>query len=141
MRKCGHNGDRRERPLQHPPTSATLLLARDQLRQQLNRRLRDHRRVDGHDFDSGGGTPLDLAMRDSGLYAFAIAGIALEVGIEPTIHHAMDLGYIPVVVADACAAWRREAAARSLVSLQFTGGSYQTDVATIGRLMRARAVA
>jgi biuret amidohydrolase len=38
------------------------------------------------------GTPLDIAMRDCGLNAFAIVGIALEVGIEPTVHHAMDLG-------------------------------------------------
>src|SRR4029453_14450982 len=30
------------------------------------------------------GTPLDLVMRDCGLNAFAIIGIALEVGIGPT---------------------------------------------------------
>jgi biuret amidohydrolase len=84
------------------------------------------------------GTPLDIAMRDCGLNAFAIVGIALEVGIEPTVRHAMDLGYIPVVVTDACGSGDKEAAARALAGLQFTGGSYQTDVATIGRLMRGR---
>src|SRR4029453_7425368 len=84
------------------------------------------------------GTPLDIAMRDCGLNAFAIVGIALEVGIEPTVRHAMDLGYIPVVVTDACGSGDKEAAARALAGLQFTGGSYQTDVATIGRLMRER---
>jgi biuret amidohydrolase len=82
------------------------------------------------------GTPLDLVMRDCGLNAFAIIGIALEVGIEPTVRHAMDLGYIPVVVTDACGSRDKEAANRVLVGLQFTGGSYQTDVVTIRRLMR-----
>jgi biuret amidohydrolase len=82
------------------------------------------------------GTPLDIAMRDCGLNAFAIVGIALEVGIEPTVRHAMDLGYIPVIVADACGSRDKEAAQRMLAGLQFTGGSYQTDVATIGRLMQ-----
>jgi nicotinamidase-related amidase len=82
------------------------------------------------------GTPLDIAMRDCGLMAFAIVGIALEVGIEPTVRHAMDLGYIPVVVADACGSRDKEAAVRALAGLRFTGGSYQTDVATIESLMR-----
>jgi nicotinamidase-related amidase len=81
------------------------------------------------------GTPLDIAMRDCGLNAFAIVGIALEIGIEPTVRHAMDLGYIPVVVTDACGSREKEAATRALAGLKFTGGSYQTDVATIGRLM------
>ncbi len=84
------------------------------------------------------GTPLDIAMRDCGLNSFAIVGIALEVGIEPTVRHAMDLGYIPVVITDACGSRDKEAANRVLAGLQFTGGSYQTDVATIGRLMRGR---
>jgi biuret amidohydrolase len=82
------------------------------------------------------GTPLDIVMRDCRLNAFAIVGIALEIGIEPTVRHAMDLGYIPVVVTDACGSRDKEAANRVLAGLQFTGGSYQTNVATIGRLMR-----
>jgi nicotinamidase-related amidase len=82
------------------------------------------------------GTPLDIAMRDCGLNAFAIAGIALEIGIEPTVRHAMDLGYIPVVVEDACGSRDQEAAARALAGFQFAGGSYLTDVRTISRLMR-----
>jgi nicotinamidase-related amidase len=85
------------------------------------------------------GTPLDIAMRDCGLNAFAIVGIALEIGIEPTVRHALDLGYIPVVVADACGSRDKEAAARVFSGLRFTGGTYETDVETIGRLMRSRA--
>lgn len=48
------------------------------------------------------GTPLDIALRDCGINAFAIAGISWRIGIEPTVRHGADLGYIPVVVADAC---------------------------------------
>jgi nicotinamidase-related amidase len=77
------------------------------------------------------GTPLNIALRDCGLNAFMIVGIALEVGIEPTVRHAMDLGYIPVVVADACGSRDRAAAKRALDSLEFAGGSLQTDVRTI----------
>src|SRR5215471_3078139 len=77
------------------------------------------------------GTPLDLTLRDCGLNAFIIVGIALEVGIEPTVRHAMDLGYIPIVVADACGSRDKAAAKRALDSLEFAGGSLQTDVRTI----------
>jgi len=48
------------------------------------------------------GTPLDIALRDCGIDAFVIVGIAMEIGIEPTVRHGVDLGYIPVVVKDAC---------------------------------------
>ncbi len=84
------------------------------------------------------GTPLDIVLRDCGLNAFAIVGIALEIGIEPTVRHAMDLGYIPVVVTDACGSRDKAAAERSLASLASFGSSLQTDVATIGRAFRAR---
>ncbi|MGA8622421.1 MAG: isochorismatase family protein [Candidatus Sulfotelmatobacter sp.] len=40
------------------------------------------------------GTPLDYALRDCGIDAFAIVGIAMEIGIEPTVRHGADLGYI-----------------------------------------------
>src|SRR5215470_20265047 len=50
------------------------------------------------------GTPLNIALRDCGIGAVAIAGIALEVGIEPTVRHAVDLGLIPVIISDACGA-------------------------------------
>jgi nicotinamidase-related amidase len=58
------------------------------------------------------GTPLDFALRDCGLDAFAIVGIATEIGIEPTVRHDADLGYIPVVIEDACGCGHADAAAR-----------------------------
>jgi biuret amidohydrolase len=77
------------------------------------------------------GTPLNMALRDCGIAAFAIAGIAMEIGIEPTVRHGADLGYMPVVVKDACGFGHRDAAERSVASLEFAGDSLFTDVATI----------
>src|SRR5215471_20903700 len=48
------------------------------------------------------GTFLDIAFRDCGINSFVIVGIALEVGVEPTVRQGMDLGYIPVLVTNAC---------------------------------------
>jgi nicotinamidase-related amidase len=45
-------------------------------------------------------TPLDIVLRDCGINAFAIVAVATEIGIEPTVRHGADLGYIPVVVTD-----------------------------------------
>ena len=74
------------------------------------------------------GTPLNIALRDCGISAFAIAGIAMEIGIEPTARHGADLGYIPVIVKDACGFGHREAAERSVASLEFAGDSLFTTV-------------
>jgi nicotinamidase-related amidase len=73
------------------------------------------------------GTPLAMALRDCGITAVAIAGIATEIGIEPTARHAADLGIIPVVIADACGAGHEDAARRSLDALAFAGDAIITD--------------
>ena len=80
-------------------------------------------------------TPLNIALRDCGITAVAIAGIALEVGIEPTVRHAMDLGLIPVIISDACGSGDPRAAQRSLESLAFEGNAVVTDTATFIELM------
>src|SRR5438105_9307348 len=67
------------------------------------------------------GTPLDVALRDCGVSTFLIAGVAMEIGIEPTVRHGADLAYIPIVVTDACGAGHREAADRALATLRFIG--------------------
>jgi biuret amidohydrolase len=77
------------------------------------------------------GTPLNMALRDCGMEAFAIIGIAMEIGIEPTVRHGADLGYIPVVVTDACGFGHEDAAARSVASLAFAGDALLTNVETI----------
>ncbi|MBV9036103.1 MAG: cysteine hydrolase [Acidobacteriaceae bacterium] len=82
------------------------------------------------------GTPMNIALRDCGIVSVAVLGVALEVGIEPTVRHAADLGYIPIVVTDACGAGHPEAAERSLESLRFAGDAVMTDTTTISRLLR-----
>lgn len=77
------------------------------------------------------GTPLNLTLRDCHIDAFAIVGIAMEIGIEPTVRQGADLGYIPVIVEDACGSGHRGAAERSVASLQFMGDSIFTDIETI----------
>lgn len=77
------------------------------------------------------GTPLDMALRDCGIGAFAIVGIAMEIGIEPTVRHGADLGYIPLVVKDACGFGHRDAAERSIASLEFAGDALLTSVEKI----------
>jgi nicotinamidase-related amidase len=67
------------------------------------------------------GTPLELVLRDCGVRAYLICGIALEVGIEPTVRHSADLGFIPVVVEDACGSGDAAAGERSLAALRFAG--------------------
>jgi nicotinamidase-related amidase len=76
------------------------------------------------------GTPLNMALRDCGITAFAIAGIAMEIGIEPTARHGADLGYIPVLIKDACGFGHRDAAERSIAGLEFAGDALLTDVDT-----------
>lgn len=64
---------------------------------------------------------LNLALRDTQLKAFIIAGIATEVGIEPTVRHGADLNFIPVIAADACGSRSQELKDRSLATLKETG--------------------
>jgi nicotinamidase-related amidase len=85
------------------------------------------------------GTPLNFALRDCGIRAVLIAGIALEIGIEPTVRHAADLGFIPVVVTDACGSGHDEAAQRSIAAMEFTGDAILTDLNTICRLFDSAA--
>ena len=73
------------------------------------------------------GTPLELALRGAEVQAVAIVGVAIEIGIEPTARHAADLGFIPVVIADACAAGNPEAGPGAIETLRFLGDSVVTD--------------
>ena len=89
-------------------------------------------------FSAFEGTPLDIALRDCGVNAFAICGVAIEIGIEPTVRHGADLGYIPVVVTDACGAGNEEAGRRALASIEYMGDAFRTDAATFARLLAQR---
>jgi biuret amidohydrolase len=85
------------------------------------------------------GTPLDIVLRDCGVRAYLIAGVALEIGIEPTVRHSADLGYIPVVVRDACGAGDDAAAQRSLEALEFAGDALIADTDAVCAALGAAA--
>jgi nicotinamidase-related amidase len=83
------------------------------------------------------GTPLDIVLRDCGVRAYLIAGVATEVGIEPTVRHSADLGYIPVVVHDACGAGNHMAGERALESIRFAGDAIIVDTDELCALLGA----
>jgi nicotinamidase-related amidase len=84
------------------------------------------------------GTPLEMALRDCGITALAIVGIATEIGIEPTARHAADLGIIPVIIADACGAGHEDAGKRSMEALTFAGDAIITDASSFCRTLTER---
>jgi biuret amidohydrolase len=86
------------------------------------------------------GTWLDFALRDCGINALIIVGVATEIGIEPTARHGADLGYIPVLVTDACGAGNEEAAKQSIESLKFAGDTVLADTEKICAVLRQRAM-
>jgi nicotinamidase-related amidase len=76
------------------------------------------------------GTPVEAVLRDRGVTTVLLTGAVLEIGIEPTARHAADLGFLPVVVEDACGVVEPEAAARALASLDYSMLTYRCDTAT-----------
>jgi nicotinamidase-related amidase len=81
------------------------------------------------------GTPLEFALRDAQVTAFAIVGVAIEVGLEPTVRHGADCGLIPIVIGDACGAGDHAAAERSLDVLETAGDAILTDISTFTGLL------
>lgn len=81
------------------------------------------------------GTFLEIALRDCGIRSFIIAGIATEIGIDPTCRQGADLGFWPVLVKDACGFGNEKAADHSIASLEHMGDTTITDVETICQLL------
>jgi len=81
------------------------------------------------------GTYLEMALRDCGIRSFLIAGIALEIGIDPTCRQGADLGFWPILIQDACGFGNEEAANHSLASLKHMGDTTITDVETVCDLL------
>jgi nicotinamidase-related amidase len=81
------------------------------------------------------GTFLEIALRDCGIRSFLIAGIALEIGIDPTCRQGSDLGFWPILVGDACGFGNEEAANHSLASLKHMGDTTITDVQAVCGLL------
>jgi biuret amidohydrolase len=77
------------------------------------------------------GTPLEVVLRDRRVSTLLLVGAVLEIGIEPTARHAADLGFLPVVVEDACGVVEPEAAERSLAGLDYSLMSYRCTTAQL----------
>jgi biuret amidohydrolase len=87
------------------------------------------------------GTPLSYVLKDCDILGVAIVGIALEIGIEPTVRHATDLGFVPIVLADACGIGNAEAGARALHTMRFVGDAIISEVDSFSRLLEAKRTA
>lgn len=85
------------------------------------------------------GTPLDFALRDCDIHTVLVCGVATEIGIEPTVRHAADLGYVPIVIEDACGSGHAAAGARALESLRFMGDALFVTTGQITSLLREKA--
>ena len=81
------------------------------------------------------GTFLEIALRDCGIRSFIIAGIALEIGIDPTCRQGADLGLIPILVRDACGFGNETAANHSLAALTHMGDTTITETQTVCELL------
>ena len=77
------------------------------------------------------GTPVEALLRDRGVTTLVLVGAVLEIGIEPTARHAADLGFLPVVVDDACGVVDDDAAQRSLASLDHSLLSHRSTTAEV----------
>ena len=82
------------------------------------------------------GTPLAIALRDCAIRSVVLCGIAMEIGIEPTARHAIDLGIIPIIVTDACGHGNAEAAQRTADQLRFLGDAQFTDTSALAAAWR-----
>ncbi|MGW2660975.1 cysteine hydrolase family protein [Nocardia tengchongensis] len=81
------------------------------------------------------GTPLASTLRDLGIGAYAIVGVALEIGIAPTVSHSTDLGFVPIVIRDGVGGRDTEGKQRAWDDFAFQGHAIVTDSDTIVPLL------
>ena len=84
------------------------------------------------------GTPVEPVLRDRGVTTLVLVGAVLEIGIEPTARHAADLGFLPVVVDDACGIVDTQAAERSLAGLDYSLLCYRSSSQDVVDAFRGR---
>jgi nicotinamidase-related amidase len=77
------------------------------------------------------GTPVETVLRDRKITTVILVGAVLEIGVEPTARHAADLGFLPVVVDDACGIVEPGAAERAVASLDYSLMSYRATAAEV----------
>jgi hypothetical protein len=66
-----------------------------------------------------------------------VASSAMEIGIDITCRHGADLGFVPIVVREACGAGHQDAADRALLTLEFLGDTVLTDLPTVRTAMNS----
>jgi biuret amidohydrolase len=81
------------------------------------------------------GTFLEIALRDCGIRSFIVAGIALEIGIDPTCRQGADLGFVPILIRDACGFGNEEAANHALAALAHMGDTTIAETKTVCELL------
>ncbi|GAB3206960.1 cysteine hydrolase family protein [Nocardia tengchongensis] len=81
------------------------------------------------------GTPLASTLRDLGIGAYAIVGVALEIGIAPTVSHSTDLGFVPIVIRDGVGGRDTAGLQRAWDDFAFQGHAIVTDSDTIVPLL------
>jgi nicotinamidase-related amidase len=83
------------------------------------------------------GILLNIVLRDCGVRAYLMAGVAMEVGLEPTVRHSADLGYIPIVVRDACGAGNQSAGEWAMRSIAFAGDAFVVDTDNVCAILNS----
>ncbi|MEM0136155.1 MAG: isochorismatase family cysteine hydrolase [Thermoplasmatales archaeon] len=63
------------------------------------------------------GTNFELMIRNAGINTLYFTGIATEMGVETSVRHAQNLGFIPIVIQDAVSSRDKEAHERSLKNM------------------------
>ncbi|MFD6353745.1 cysteine hydrolase family protein [Nocardia tengchongensis] len=81
------------------------------------------------------GTPLASTLRDLGIGAYAIVGVALEIGIAPTVSHSTDLGFVPIVIRDGVGGRDTAGLQRAWDDFAFQGHAIVTDSDTVVPLL------
>lgn len=73
------------------------------------------------------GTNFELMTRNAGIRTLLFTGISTEMGIETSVRHAQNLGYLPVILEDAVSSGDQEAHERSLKNLKKLMPVLKTD--------------
>ncbi len=64
------------------------------------------------------GTNFEYMIRNAGITTIIFTGIATEIGIETSARHALNIGFLPVIVEDAVSSGDKEAHERSLMNMK-----------------------
>jgi len=64
------------------------------------------------------GTNFEYMIRNANIQTIFFTGIATEIGIETSARHAMNIGFLPVIVEDAVSSGDKEAHERSLTNMR-----------------------